>query len=102
MSRKTVGAKIDATQIKDLDCLALRWSEETGQDVTRSDVIRALLVDGLERNDVTDTERARVARGDKPQIAKAPSRTATVLRLTTSEACPQGQSHLSEVLAPAA
>ena len=85
MSRKTVGAKIDTAQIHDLDCLALRWSEQYGREITRSDVVRALLVDGLERSDVTTDERARVARGEKPNIAKAPPRALNVLRLATSE-----------------
>lgn len=81
----TVSAKIDTDWEIALRALAIRWSEEMGEQVTRSDVMRALLADGLERNPVNDEERARAQRGEKPRPKKAEPKPRMVLRLATSE-----------------
>lgn len=65
-----------------LDALALKWSEERGEPITRSDVMRALLVEGVERNPVSEDLRQAAARG-KRAAARAPrlSRARQILRV---------------------
>ena len=72
-----------------LEALALQWSAERGEPITRSDVMRALLVEGIERNPVDAEHRAAAAKGRKPQRAvrgAGASRAHQILRVVdTSE-----------------
>lgn len=65
---KTVGAKIADSWIRDLDALALLWSEREGREVSRSEVVRTLLRKGLDTFPVDAETRARASRGEAPRL----------------------------------
>ena len=59
MAQKVVSAAVKPEWEEHLNVLAARFSEELGREVTKSDVIRAFLRQGLEDNPVSDEERVR-------------------------------------------
>lgn len=80
-SAETIGARVDSSWgwSEHLDALALRWSEESGQAVTRSDVVRALLKAGLDAHPLDEADRQR-ARATGPRRAP-PAQNLQVIRL---------------------
>lgn len=57
-----------------LTAIALAWSASRGEPVTKSDVMRALLAEGMDRHPVPEDLIARAAAGETPPKAAAPER----------------------------
>lgn len=83
---ETIGAKVEREWgwPEHLDTLARKWSEESGQAVTRSDVVRALLKAGLDAHPVDEADRQR-AKAAGPRRAPQ-TQTLQVLRLDGAQA----------------
>ena len=73
MKAKIVSAKVDGQTAQDIDALALAWSERLGREVSRSEVVRTLLVRGVEGHPVTDDLRERVQAGERYRAPARPS-----------------------------
>lgn len=86
MARKgfsVAGAEVAVEFLPKLDALALRWSERLdGAAVTRSDVIRVLLEEGVDRHDLTADELDRA--GDL-KVRRGGRRTSVRLHLVDGE-----------------
>ena len=100
---KTVGADVDPPVVDHLDVLARRWSLEHGQKVTRSDVVRALLEDGLNRHPLREGEIDELRQRGMPKFAPPSKPTlrlidgrASIVDLTREE---QRASNVVELLA---